>query len=451
MPSATDGSGLPDKTFGGSDFPYRVPRVRTWEIDDTCALRGSFALGGFSTVWGAAVLPFTAAQMAAWPIGIEDLRPHYAAIAEVVPTSGVCGDALDATFVDLPTNPRPLAGVRATEAMASRLTRDAVHLGRRGLIGGRARLAVDAGDGPNACTYEGACLAGCPRGAIFDAGDMIAAQATTGAITYVGGTVVQRLTSVPRGVVLDLSDLTGGSQRRVHATHVLLAAGVLGTADIILRSQGAGVRVLRALDSQYFLAPLVRLGAQEIDPHAVALSHLFLEVEVSSSGEMSHLQVYPPNALLLGVLSDRLGVHVARRAIRHVMGLQGFLPSSQSGVIDIRLGRAGTLAVSARPNPESGPAARRVLRRLVGAARQLGGVPVAGQMVMAPVGRGFHSGGTLPMTSDPAVGGTDTLGSPPGLPRVHIVDSSVFPTIPGGTITYTVMANSHRIASGVPL
>ena len=42
---------------------------------------------------------------------------------------------------------------------------------------------------------------------------------------------------------------------------------------------------------------------------------------------------------------------------------------------------------------------------------------------------------------------SDTLGRPLGWERIHLVDASVFPTIPAATITYTVMANAHRIAT----
>ena len=41
----------------------------------------------------------------------------------------------------------------------------------------------------------------------------------------------------------------------------------------------------------------------------------------------------------------------------------------------------------------------------------------------------------------------DVLGRPQGLDRIHLVDSSTFPTIPSTTITFTVMANAHRIGS----
>jgi choline dehydrogenase-like flavoprotein len=31
------------------------------------------------------------------------------------------------------------------------------------------------------------------------------------------------------------------------------------------------------------------------------------------------------------------------------------------------------------------------------------------------------------------------------LHRVHVVDASVLPSVPATTITYTIMANAHRI------
>jgi choline dehydrogenase-like flavoprotein len=60
-------------------------------------------------------------------------------------------------------------------------------------------------------------------------------------------------------------------------------------------------------------------------------------------------------------------------------------------------------------------------------------------------GRGFHSGGSFPMRESPRTGETDHLGRPPGWRRLHVVDSSVFPSIPAATISLTVMANAWRI------
>ena len=41
----------------------------------------------------------------------------------------------------------------------------------------------------------------------------------------------------------------------------------------------------------------------------------------------------------------------------------------------------------------------------------------------------------------------DVLGRPTGWERVHAVDATVLPSIAATTITLTVMANAHRIAS----
>ena len=66
---------------------------------------------------------------------------------------------------------------------------------------------------------------------------------------------------------------------------------------------------------------------------------------------------------------------------------------------------------------------------------------------VAPAGRGFHSGGSFPMRERPGELECDVLGRPTGFSRVHVVDSTSFPSIPSTTITLTVMANAHRIAS----
>jgi hypothetical protein len=64
-------------------------------------------------------------------------------------------------------------------------------------------------------------------------------------------------------------------------------------------------------------------------------------------------------------------------------------------------------------------------------------------------GRGFHTGSSFPMSKSPNGLESDLLGRPAGLTRTHVVDSSVLPSIPATTITFTVMANAHRIGQAV--
>ena len=65
---------------------------------------------------------------------------------------------------------------------------------------------------------------------------------------------------------------------------------------------------------------------------------------------------------------------------------------------------------------------------------------------------GYHVGGSLPMKAKPE-SDTDTniFGNPKGWKRIHVMDSSVFPSLPGTTIGLLAMANASRIASEVEL
>ena len=45
---------------------------------------------------------------------------------------------------------------------------------------------------------------------------------------------------------------------------------------------------------------------------------------------------------------------------------------------------------------------------------------------------------------------SDALGRPMGRSRVHVVDASSLPSIPATTITFSVMANAHRIGTLCP-
>jgi choline dehydrogenase-like flavoprotein len=54
------------------------------------------------------------------------------------------------------------------------------------------------------------------------------------------------------------------------------------------------------------------------------------------------------------------------------------------------------------------------------------------------------------MAANPAPGQSDRLARPHGMSRLHLIDASSLPAIPATTITLSVMANAHRIASLAP-
>jgi choline dehydrogenase-like flavoprotein len=139
---------------------------------------------------------------------------------------------------------------------------------------------------------------------------------------------------------------------------------------------------------------------------------------------------------------------------RHLIVAQGFLHSDASPRLEMTMRRRGDdarLELEQRDDRGSAEAVGRARRSLARIARSAGLVPLTSLSRRGAPGSSFHCGGSFPMRAKPQGLESDVLGRPAGLRRVHLVDASVFPSIPATTITFSAMANAHRIASSAAL
>jgi choline dehydrogenase-like flavoprotein len=84
----------------------------------------------------------------------------------------------------------------------------------------------------------------------------------------------------------------------------------------------------------------------------------------------------------------------------------------------------------------------------VQSARLLDLYPVVPMLRLSAGGKSYHLGGSFPHTTDSSgIFSSDRLGRVGPWERVHLVDASVFPSVPAMTFGLTIMANAHRIAS----
>src|SRR5438876_3045249 len=88
-------AGIPLKYCYGSDYPYRNASEQLGIERSNSGLMPSFARGGFSNVWGSAILPYMSEDIDQWPIGVKDLEPHYRAVLGFMPLAGVQDDLSD--------------------------------------------------------------------------------------------------------------------------------------------------------------------------------------------------------------------------------------------------------------------------------------------------------------------------------------------------------------------
>jgi len=454
--------GLLFKKIFNSDYPYRetdrflAPVIRgaeTW---------ASLARGGFSNVWGSAVLPYHTDDMKGWCVSADDFAPHYRRVLAELPLSAVRDD-LDEEFPIYKDSFHPLRKSRQTETLYRNLEANRASLHERHIRFGHSRLAVanDPTATEGSCRYCSMCLYGCPYRLIYSSADTITRWVEAGRLTLLSDRVVQRLREESDEVVIEGLGRVDGQPFTLRAGRVYLAAGPLSTARIMLESTSRFDRPLRMLDSQYFLFPYLQLRAASgiMKDDLNTLCQLFLEIrDPAVTEEFVHLQVYSYSDLFLRLIRQKSGPLFPLASpflpafLNRMLLIQGYLHSRHSGHVEIRLGKSsgngpGPLRVEGVRNPATRRVISKVMGKLWSVAGMTGAIPMRPGMQVTLPGRGFHSGGTFPMAGAPGPDQSDRWGRPHGFQRVHLTDASVLPEIPATTITLAVMANAHRIAS----
>lgn len=457
---AVDKKGIPLKLLFGSDFPYRdAERLLHCSIDNV-GLRPSLALGGFSNVWGAAMLPYLDADMPDWPVQNAQLAQHYAAAARITGLAGAKDD-LEKFFPLFLDNPASFKLSRQSDILHRNLEKNREALAESGIFFGASRLAVQAPANASApgCVYCGMCIYGCPWNYIYNSTDTVTQMQRNPAFTYLPGIVVDKVEEAADCVEITGRAMVSGEIFRTTGSRVYLAAGAISTTGILLNSLGAFDQPVEIKDSQYFLLPLLLArkspGMRNESLHT--LSQLFMEIfDPKVSPHTVHLQLYSYNDLIGGALRNSFGPVAGKiDALVHefedrLMVVQGYLHSDFSSRINVTLARSAgaqppQLRVSSDINPGTKAAVHRVVFKLLRHSMLMGAVPLPPMLHVAKPGRGFHSGGSFPMRASPGKFETDTLGRPFGFARIHAVDATVFPSIPATTITFSAMANAHRI------
>ncbi len=460
---APDRKGIGTKYAYGSDFPYRgVDRFQPMSKTG-CDTTSSFAVGGFSNVWGATILPYLQEDTLDWPFPIADLDPHYKAVLSFMDSSAEKDDLASLFSLHGRGDPALRRG-RQAEALLRDLQRHRGRLTDQGITFGAARLAVRAApsEGRPGCVYCGLCMYGCPYGLIYSSASTLPVLARTTLFNRVPGFIVDRLSEGANGVTIVGRRRDDNAPVELRADRVFLGAGVLSSTRILLRSLEAFDRPVSLKDSQYYLFPMLRYaGEKGVAEEALhTLSQVFLEIRDSEvSPKTVHLQIYTYNDLYAGAIAKSFGkaAWLLRPALGPIISrmliAQGYLHSDHSRPIEVALERrpAGgdLLRLNGRNERDAEVDAMlgRVVRKVARNRGSIRAAPLGFLLQKTAPGRGYHSGGTFPMRRSPSDLESDILGRPAGFSRVHIVDSSVFPSIPATTITFSVMANAHRIAT----
>lgn len=453
--------GVDQKLIYGSDYPYRgIETYQPVEMNGAKMCR-SLAKGGLSTVWGGSVLPSRQEDILDWPITIKDLEPHYRAILSFMPQC--CREDQVSSLLDLYAAPnQTLRLCSQASELLNDLEKNQKALNSEKIFFGLSRLAGNfdlQGDSPE-CSYCSMCLYGCPYDKIYSSSHTIEALSAKDNFHYIPGVMVEKLIETNTEVRILAKSFADSKEITFQAKRVFVAAGVLSSTRMILQSLEAFDHSIDLKHSDLFQLPLIRYKATKkvISEELHTLTQMYIEIlDDSISKNTIHMQLYFYNDLYKDVLNKMAGplAPLLQWPIQEMLGrlliIKGYFHSDISSHISLRLepGEKGRLLVQGYPSDEAKKAFRKLYAKMLKNRKHFKAVPSPVMAKLFKPGMGNHSGGTFPMRKNPSNFESDTLGRPCGFNRVHVVDSTVFPSIPGTTITLTIMANAHRIASVV--
>jgi choline dehydrogenase-like flavoprotein len=443
----------PRKRYFGSDYAYS-------DIDPVLNIQSegpvpSRAFGGFSTVWGASVLPPNPEDLSAWPDKTRQFETGLQVWSKAMPMSGAPGRP------SLPYGPQMSCLLDDVEKARGRVG--------VGIRMGPAHLAVAAVETapfhPVACNACGMCLSGCPYGAIFETASRFRRLVDDGLVRLRASAQVTHVDELDGQARVRGVDLLTGRAWTEHFDRVLLGAGAMASARILLRSRPDYGSIVEMLDSQKMLLPLLRLkgpaGALERTGPTLAGAFVDLPPDLDRSS-WAHLQITGVNPLLLqhlGIGPDTKRGLWRRRLLapilaRVMVGWAG-LHSDHSGRIRLQVRedgtQAGTLTIKSVPRSDTEVQARRAVAQFAKVLRCTGTyLSPIGWRIMPP-GEGNHVGGGFPMRDAPDGNRlySDLLARPAGFKYVHLIDSAAFPSFPATTPTLLIMAHADRIARNI--
>jgi ferredoxin len=459
QPVSSRNSGVPEKRVFGSDYPFR----NVGQLDGLTSVNGantsliSPAYGGFSNVWGSQIMPFTPVAFESWPVSADTMRCHYEAVLHQIPFAGE-EDDLAARF-PLMRPPAPLPSMssrslRVLEAYEKHKSR----LNDLGIIIGKARLALDA----RKCVRCGMCMTGCPYGLIYSTAQTFDALRRAGRVTFHSGFLALTVEEEAHQAAVIAREITTGRMRRFEADRVYVACGAIGTTRIVANSLGLFDDDLSMLESRQFVLPLLSLRATEDPRNKRDFTLNQFNIIVAPDGDSAdistlHLYTYNPAFIngLPSVLRARSVERLQVQLLRRLTVALGYLPSWNSSRLRIHIGARSDhpelpdfqISSEAAP-PAQSQMLRSVLLKLVQSARMLDLYPLLPMLRLSAPAKSYHWGGSFPHAAERTnIYSSDRLGRVGSWERVHLVDASVFPTVPAMTFGLTVMANAHRIAS----
>jgi choline dehydrogenase-like flavoprotein len=407
----------------------------------------TLAIGGLGAAWGGVCALWSADELAAAGLPPDEMAERYRSVCARIGVSGPSGAPGCLPPARLDGHGERIEG--AARRRAARRERLGVRVAQPPL----ALLTEDRG-ARRACDYGDLEYVSDPRRSVWRPADGLEELSSRANFAHRAGLVVERIEERAGEVRVLARRVEGerlGARQTLGARHVVLAAGAIASARILLAS--LEVRApLPMIGKAHWIsaclhpATLGRSGPERRTSLCQMLVRCFDPAAESSA------QLYSYRSALLARL-----LHGLPLPVPEALGLLALLVPSIV-IADVRFPahapnaslrlEGGTLLVHGTPDPGEPERRARAFARLRRALRTLGLLPLT--TLRLAEGSAFHYAGTVPHAPAGAFPLTcEPDGRLRGSVRTWIADAAVLRALPPLSHTLTAMANAERIGAAV--
>lgn len=411
----------------------------------------SFAHGGLANAWGAGAYIYTDYDLRDFPIKNADLEPFYEKLTEHIGVSGK-DDDLTPFFGSSKYLQKELdLGLNARHLLQSYRKRKK-YFRERGITIGRSRLAVltQEKNGRKPCNYENTGYFTCNIPYIYTPAVTFDRLRTKTNITLSEGFLVETFAEQEKAVVIKTKEIKTGKTVLFKGKKLLLAAGTIGTAKIVLSSFNDYSSSLPILDNPFSVTPFVDIRAvgSPVDRFGYegVLLNLIYEGPLSphrvQGSISSYISPLRGDVFFDFPLSIKGNLVCARYILPALTVLLLFYPDFPKANNYLKLVDKDTLHIHYTDVTKFGAVEKHIIRSFYRAG--FFSAPFLSRFMLP--GKSIHYAGTIPMRREERKYFVDRDCRLDRTANVYIIDGSVFPALPAKNLTFTLMANAMRAA-----
>ena len=417
---------------------------------------GSLASGGLSNAWGAGVSCFDDNDLKDFPISTQDIQASYKSVAERMSISGEADDMAD-FHGDFYSLLPPLKLETNADLLLKRYKRRPKVANSRGIVFGRTRHAVKStGNAQNgACQSCGLCLWGCAYGSIYSAQHDLDRLKRFDNFTYQDETYVERFVKTGNTIKVNARSTLDDRPLSFHAAKLVMAAGTLASAKIVLTSLGMTNHEIRVLSTPIvaFAISMPERVGRTVNSDFFSMGQLSFRVDDASAKEgYAFGSIMPAGSILSNeyIKHVPLSYPLSRSLIRFLqpsMLLANCFLSSDYGNHYMQVTKSGEVKIRGTYRSNIGSVIAELRSKLVATFALYGIAVLPGGFQVTMPGEDIHYAGTLPMKDYPGAAELYKSGELAGVEGVYVVDGAALSTLPPKSHTFTIMANANRIAA----